>query len=892
MQNKVPDTFFVIVCALAALLPATFTTAADSTWQGDFDDSWENATNWTTGQPGAGDTAFFTTVAAGDSLTPRVFFPVVTEIGAITFLAGAPAFTIAVDHAPVPGATFRISGAGITNNSANTQSLLNLGDASLDPAGETVFVNDATAGNNLMITNLAGFVSGGNGGVTTFEDQSSAGGATILNNAGGISGGAFGGITHFRDNATANNATITNKAGVTDTLTGFHNNSTAGNATIVNEGAAEPPGFIMHGRGVTQFTETSDAGTADITNKGATGEDAAVGGTSFGNNSSAGDATIVNQGGTNGGGGGSTSFFGSASAGTASITAAGGVLLNLGGRTNFSENSTAANATLITNGGSFGGFGGITQFTGNASGHEAVVVTNTGGTFNISGLTTGGTTVGSIAGGGSYVLGSRHLTVGTGFAGAFANTEVSGVISGIGGSLTKTGVGTLSLSAANTHTDGTILSAGRLNVDNDNALGTGPLTIFAGNLATNLNDTVISNSVTVLGDFTATAGPGFLAALELGGTVNLGSVTRSIQPGNANFVLFSGAMVGAAGVSFQSSNSVDGAFVMSGTNSNTYGGTTTVGGNILNGGSVALLLGKTAGATSVPGNLVVNFGGEVVLLEDEQIANTASVTVNSFGSLNLDGLMETITALSGNGSVQLDDGTSLGGTLVVRVGDFDGVISDGALGGRIVKPGPGTLFLSGANTYTGGTRVDGGILVIDNVSGSATGAGLVTIRPGGELAGGNALATAGFIAGAVAIEDTGHLSPGLSAGTLTLQNSLTLAAASQLDYELGQPFVDGGAENDLTKVLGNLVLDGVLNISPFNFGGAGDYTLITYGGSLTDNGFSIGTIPPGFDSVDFAIDVSVLSKVILRVIPEPASASIACFAIAVLGFIWFRRRRK
>jgi autotransporter-associated beta strand protein len=741
-----------------------------------------------------------------------------------------------------------------------------------------------------MITNLAGFVAAGVGGSTSFEDQSSAGGATILNNAGGISGGAFGGITHFRDNATASNATITNKAGVTDTLTWFHNNSTAGNATIVNEGAAEPPGFIMHGRGVTQFTETSDAGTADITNQGATGEDAAIGGTSFGNNSSAGDATIINQGGTNGGGGGSTSFFGSASAGTASITAAGGVLLIPSGRTSFSENSTAANATLITNGGSFGGFGGITQFTGNASGHEAVVVTNTGGTFNISGLTSAGTTVGSIAGGGSFVLGGKNLTVGTGFAGAFANTEVSGVISGVGGSLTKIGVGTLSLSAANTYSGGTTLSAGRLNVNNNGALGPGTLTILGGNLATNLNDTVISNNITVSGDFTITAGTGFLAGLEMAGGVNLGAVTRSIQPGNANFVLFSGAMVGAAGVSFQSSNAVDGAFVLSGASNNTYGGTTTVGGNILNGGSVALLLGKTGGATAVPGNLVVNFGGEVVLLGDEQIANNADVTVNSFGSLNVDGQMETITTLNGNGSVQLDDGTSLGGILVVRVGDFDGVISDGSRGGRLVKLAPGVLFLSGANTYTGGTRVDGGTLAVDNASGSATGTGLVTIRPGGELAGGNAAATAGFIAGAVTIEDSGRVSPGLSAGTLTLQDSLTLAAASQLDYELGQPFVEGGAENDLTKVVGNLVLDGVLNLSPFNFGGAGDYTLLTYGGSLTDNGLAIGTVPPGFDTTDFEIDVSVLSKVILRVIPEPATVSLACFTIAVLGIIWFRRR--
>ncbi len=619
-------------CALAALLPATFTAAADSTWQGDFDDSWENSTNWTTGQPGAGETAFFTTVAPGNSLAPRVFFPAVTEIGAITFLPGAPVYTISVDHAPIPGSTFRISGAGITNNSANTQSLLNLGDFSFDDAGETVFLNNATAGNNLMITNLAGFLAGGVGGTTIFEDQSSAGGATILNNAGGISGGTFGGVTQFRDNATASNAAITNKAGVTDTLTRFSDNSTAGNAEIVNEGAAEPSGFIMHGRGVTQFTETSDAGTADITNKGATGAGADSGATSFSDNASAGDATIVNQGGTNGGEGGATGFFGSASAGTATITAAGGVLLNPGGLTSFSENSTAANATLVTNGGSFGGFGGLTNFTGNASGHEAVVVTNTGGTFNISTLTTGGTTVGSIAGGGSYVLGSKHLTVGTGFAGFFANTEVSGVISGVDGSLTKTGLGTLTLSAANTHTDGTILSAGRLNVNNNNALGTGTLSIFGGNLATTLKRHRDPQQRHGLGRF---------HRHRRSRVFRRAGVCRHRQSWVGDTIHSAGQFQlrpflrcdGRRGRRELSVEQLRGRRVRPIGHSEQH---------LWRNddrrwqhphrrlGRVSCSR-KTAGAAAVPGDLVVNFGGEVVLLEEEQIADTADVIVNSFG---------------------------------------------------------------------------------------------------------------------------------------------------------------------------------------------------------------------------------------------------------------------
>ena len=62
------------------------------------------------------------------------------------------------------------------------------------------------------------------------------------------------------------------------------------------------------------------------------------------------------------------------------------------------------------------------------------------------------------------------------------STEVSGVIAdggglgGTGGSLVKTGNGTLILSGANTYTGGTTLAGGTLRLANNQALGTGTLT--------------------------------------------------------------------------------------------------------------------------------------------------------------------------------------------------------------------------------------------------------------------------------------------------------------------------------------------------------------------------------------------------------------------------------
>jgi autotransporter-associated beta strand protein len=61
--------------------------------------------------------------------------------------------------------------------------------------------------------------------------------------------------------------------------------------------------------------------------------------------------------------------------------------------------------------------------------------------------------------------------------------------------------------------------------------------------------------------------------------------------------------------------------------------------------------------------------------------------------------------------------------------------------------------LTGANTYTGGTVVNGGVLSVNNATGSGTGLGPVTVNTGGILAGG------GTIAGAVMLSNGGAVSP-------------------------------------------------------------------------------------------------------------------------------------
>ena len=159
----------------------------------------------------------------------------------------------------------------------------------------------------------------------------------------------------------------------------------------------------------------------------------------------------------------SPGFFGGGTA-----TAGNATIIN-NGRTNFFQQSTAGNATITTNA------GGLTRFFGESTGDNAAFITNAGGVFDISGLGTFPDgpdeglpsvpmTAGSIAGAGTYFLGSKQLTVGSNNL----STTVSGIIQdggeagGVGGSLVKVGTGTLTIDGAGTYTGGTTVSGGTL----------------------------------------------------------------------------------------------------------------------------------------------------------------------------------------------------------------------------------------------------------------------------------------------------------------------------------------------------------------------------------------------------------------------------------------------
>ena len=207
------------------------------------------------------------------------------------------------------------------------------------------------------------------------------------------------------------------------------------------------------------------------------------------------------------------------------------------------------------------------------------------------------------------------------------------------------------------------------------------------------------------------------------------------------------------------------------------------------GGHVEFAHSSTASRATLIANGGTNgAGGGTIFFLDDSKGGQANVVLSGNATLDLslhNAPGVTLTSVQGDGLVSLGSSTlTYNNKLNVT---FSGIIS-GA--GALAKSGKGRLELTNANTYTGGTSVRAGTLLVNNTSGSATGTGAVHIASG-------ALGGVGTISGAVTIgSDTPGNGSFLTAGqkinrpgTITIQSSLTFAPDGFFNVSLGRNLV-------------------------------------------------------------------------------------------------------
>ena len=307
----------------------------------------------------------------------------------------------------------------------------------------------------------------------------------------------------------------------------------------------------------------------------------------------------------------------------------------------------------------------------------------------------------------------------------------SGTFSGViqnGASVLKTGTGTQTLSGANTYTGATTVSAGTLS--STNLVNWKSSVTIASGATFNWNVTSNQKVADTAGNYTV-SGAG-LFTLSGGAKQDFGNNTPVVQ-----FNMSAGGQIDVTGTN---------TIVEFGYTHNSMGG---------NLGSLNVATGaeyRNSDASAVVDALT---GGGVV--GNAYSANPFTLTVGVSNTVN-------------NAAYGVSSNTATFSGVIKDVSGYNG---QGSGPTALIKTGTGTQILSGVNTYTGTTTVNGGKLLINgSISGSVT-----TVNNGGTLGGNGTV-------GAVTVASGGTLAPGNSTGILTAA-SFTQSSGAHLAMQIG-----------------------------------------------------------------------------------------------------------
>ncbi len=612
----------------------------------------------------------------------------------------------------ISGGTLQLSGSGTLGATTGALGVSSTGILDLNGTSQTVGVLTGTGGTILNNGSGTSTLTIGNGGSDTggiIKDNAGTGGTLALSVSSGV---ILGGANAYSGGTTVNSSFLqlnsASGAGTGNIALTSGTGGTTGSSLLINNtgttaNSVSGAGYLENFNGT--------AGTITLT-----GALSYTGNTYFrvANNaikfSSSGNNTLSGViGATSGGYLGNETASGSITqAGTGTLTLTGantytGATTVSGGILNIQNNTalgTTAGGTSVSSGATLQVQGGITV------GAEALSLTGTGATGtsgaleNVSGtnsyggaITLGGnTTIGTDSGSTLTLSGSDQIASSTLTFNSVGTTNVTGQLAssnGTGGTLIKSGAGTVVLSnTSNNYTgtnsnalplNGTQINAGVLGLSADSNLGlTGggafQQILFTG--GSTLQDT--SNNISLSSFRNIGINTGVTASLDSNG--NTFTINSIIQNNSGNT---------ASGIAKTGTGTV----LLTGTN--TYSGLTAI----------------NAGTLSVQNGNAIPDGSAV------SIANVTGATLNLANNETIGSLTGGVNSKVTLGSLQLLTGADNTSTA------FAGIIS--GTSGTLVKQGTGTFTLSGANTYTGQTAIDAGTLRVDTTPGATGGTNFV-----------------------------------------------------------------------------------------------------------------------------------------------------------------------
>ncbi|MEO6847083.1 MAG: autotransporter-associated beta strand repeat-containing protein, partial [Chthoniobacterales bacterium] len=541
------------------------------------------------------------------------------------------------------------------------------------------------------------------------------------------------------------------------------------------------------------------------------------------------------------------------------IDGTGSVQQNGTGATTLSGNNTFTNGVTVNAGtlniGSATAIGtGTLNIAGvstidNSSGSALTLANNNVQTWGAN-FTFAGTNDLNLGTGAVTLTGNRTVTT------TANNLTVGGVIDGAF-SLTKAGAGTMTLANDNTYSGGTTISAGKLQIGNGGTTGS-VLGDIADNgiLSFNRSDALVHNgiisgtgsvqqdgsgSTTLNGANTYSGGTTVNAGTLLAGSSTaLGAVTGNLAVNgtgtfdiNGNNVTV-GALNGASGATITNGDSVAATLTTSSSSNGTFAGTIQDGTH-----STALAKSGTGALTLTHANTYT--GGTTL---NAGTLNFGSATAIGTGALNIAGA-STIDNISGSGLTLTSNNPQTWGANFTFTGTNDLNLGTGAVtltGNRTItasasnltvggiisgafslnKAGAGSVTLTGANTFSGGTTLTSGQLNVN--SANALGTGALTIAGG-------------------VLDNTSGVPITLATNNaLNLNSNLTFTGSDSLTF--GTSAVSLGSATRTITVNGNpLILDGAVGGSTTKIGltKAGTGTLVlnganTYAGVTTISG--------------------------------------------------------